>query len=511
MSIRVETPSGRVEGKAQHDVLAFLGIPYAAAPVDKLRWRPPERRPAWTGVRPAHGAGASAPQGSPAGRLVGSMIGVPSGNQGEDCLHLNIWTPGPEGAPRPVLVWIHGGAFVMGSGATPLYWGSRLAKRGDLVVVSLNYRLGALGFLDARGLASGHEPPAANLGLLDQIAALEWIRDHIEAFGGDPEQVTIFGESAGAMSVGTLLGTPRARGLFHRAILQSGAASNVSSPERAGEVASVFLRELGIRRPDPDRLARAELGDILRAQLETTRKLGLVDGRLPWQPSVDGDLLAHPPLGTIASGLSAGVPTLVGTNLDEWKLFMLGDRKGRRMDEEGWRRRLGRTLALDVPDESARRQAVRRADECYRETGLEPGERWSAFQSDRIFNVPAARLAEAQQRAGGRVFAYRFDWKPPVVGGRVGACHGIEIPFVFGTVRDRWLRPILGSTRDARRLSSRMQDAWIQFARTGNPGHPRLPYWPEVGDDRTTMVFDRRDRLERDWLGSRRHFWESLP
>jgi para-nitrobenzyl esterase len=403
----------------------------------------------------------------------------------------------------------------MGSGATRLYSGSRLARRGDLVVVTINYRLGALGFLNARELAGAHEPLPANLGILDQIAALEWVRDHIENFGGDPDQVTIFGESAGGMSVGTLLGTPRARGLFHRAVLQSGAAHNVSRPERSAEVARVFLRELGLESPAPGRLEQMPLGEILRAQFETTRRMGLVDGRLPWQPAIDGELLERAPLEALADGLAADVPTLVGSNRDEWKLFMLGDRKGHRLDESGWLRRLDRTLALDLPDEAARAEAVRRAREAYSPTegaraGGTPGDRWCAFQSDRIFHYPATRLAELQNAAGAPTYAYRFDWAPPVVGGRVGACHGLEIPFVFGTLRAPWVRAVLGTTRTARKLSHLMQDAWIQFARTGQPGHPQLPVWPEYGSERATLALGGECRVERDWLARERRFWESL-
>jgi para-nitrobenzyl esterase len=515
MPVRIDTPSGRLEGLESRGIRSFKGIPYAAPPVGKLRWRPPGKARAWTGVRPATRFGDSAPQLSPAGRLVKTLIGVGSAGQGEDCLTLNVWTPGPGGAPRPVLFWIHGGAFVMGSGSTRLYSGSRLALRGDLVVVTINYRLGALGFLNARELAAGHEPLCANLGILDQIAALEWVRDHIEAFGGDPNQVTIFGESAGAMSVGTLLGTPRARGLFHRAILQSGAAHNVSGPERSTEVASVFLRELGLPSADPDRLEKMPLDDILRAQMVTTQRMGLVDGRLPWQPALDGELLPRSPLAAVADGLASDVPTLVGTNRDEWKLFMIGDRKGHRLDEAGWRRRLDRTLTLDVPDEAQRREVVRRADEAYAAPGDDrsggtPGDRWCAFQSDRIFHYPASRLAELQAAAGAPTYAYRFDWAPPLVGGRVGACHGIEIPFVFGTLRAPWIRAVLGSTRAARKLSYRMQDAWIQFARSGRPGHPQLPIWPEYGGDRSALVLGADCQLERDWLGRQRLFWDSL-
>jgi len=515
MKVRLDTPSGALEGEERGGLRAFRGIPYAAPPAGPLRLRPPERVKPWHGVRPAVRFGASAPQAGPVGALVRRLIGVGDAGQDEDCLSLNVWAPASPGPPRPVLVWIHGGAFVMGSGATRLYAGARLAARGDVVVVTVNYRLGALGFLNLRELAPGASPPPANVGLLDQIAALEWVRDHVEAFGGDPERVTLFGESAGAMSIGTLLGTPRARGLFHAAVLQSGAAHNVSSPERAADVADHFLRELEIPRPDPGLLERVPVGRILEAQTATAAALGMVDGRLPWQPSLDGELLPRRPVDAVAAGAASDIPLLVGTNQDEWRLFVFGDRRGPRMDETALRRRLFRTLALDAPEEGPRRALAERAYETYRmaggvRSGASAFERWIAFQSDRIFFAPAARLAELQA-AFAPTYAYLFDWSPPLLGRRLGACHGLEIPFVFGTLRDPWLRPLLGSTRTARRLSHRMQEAWLHFARTGHPGHAGLPHWPSyTRERRPVMVLGRDCHLWEAPFERERSFWDAL-
>jgi para-nitrobenzyl esterase len=443
---------------------------------------------------------------------VRQFIGTASTAQGEDCLYLNVWTPGVDGGRRPVLVWIHGGAFVMGSGATRLYDGARLARRGDVVVVTLNYRLGALGFLNPIELPPGAEEASANLGIRDQIAALEWVRDNIEGFGGDPEQVTVFGESAGGMSVGTLLGTPRARGLFQRAILESGAAHNVSSPERAAEVTERFLSELGLARVDLEVLRKAPVSEILRAQDATSLGLGMVSGSLPWQPSVDGDLLPEPAIRAIAAGRGAPVPILVGTNRDEWKLFTLGDTGLARMDEAHLRRRLGRTLPGDAPDG---RLLGDHAYELYRglggdRRGLPPRERWIAFQSDRVFHAPALRLAELQS-AVAPAYSYLFDWAPPLLRGRIGACHGLEIAFVFGTLRDPWLRPLLGLTRAARALSHRMQEAWLRFAKTGHPGHAGLPPWQGYTcEQRASMVLASDCQLREDLFEDELRFWSSI-
>jgi para-nitrobenzyl esterase len=486
----VTTRSGRLEGRERRGVLCFRGIPYAQAPRGALRWRAPQPPPPWNGVREAHRFGPSAPQAAPMVWVIRALLGGED-RQSQDCLHLNVFTPAADRRRRPVMVWIHGGAFVLGSGSSGLYDGSQLARRGDLVVVTLNYRLGALGFLDATSLVPGG---VANAGLRDQIAALAWVRDNIEQFGGDPENVTIFGESAGGMSVGTLIGTPAAQGLFRRAICQSGAAHNVSSRQRARQIAELFVRELGGR--DVAALERAPTLTVLAAQRDTAVRLGIAQGDLPWQPSVDGDLLPVAPLDAIAAGIAQGVPVLVGTNRDEWRLFMLGDRKGRALDEAGLRRRIARALPGEAP---GGRPLADRAVDVYR--GLDgrrldsPRDRWEAFQGDRVFHHPAHRLAEAQS-AHAPTFAYRFDWAPPGLRGALGACHAIEIPFVFGSLRDPALRALIPYAPRARALSARMQRAWIEFAHAGDPRHDGLREWPVYdAAERATLRLAPRTRV----------------
>lgn len=504
MATTVETSLGRLRGRERRGVQVFRGIPYAEAPRDALRWRPPQPPRPWSEVRDARRLGPSAPQMPPAIWLVQRTVGAMNA-QSQDCLYLNVWTPACDRGRRPVLVWIHGGAFVLGSGGARLYDGGSLARHGDVVVVTINYRLGALGFLDVRALGGDG---VANAGLRDQIAALEWVRDHIEDFGGDPERVTIFGESAGGMSVGTLLGTPAAKGLFHRAVCQSGAAHNASSEAQARRVAEVFLTAIGAE--DLADLEKRKTSEILAAQRETVVRLGIGHGVLPWQPSVDGDLLPVPPLEAVAKGLARGVPTLVGTNRHEWRLFMLGDRKGARLDQAGLERRLARALpgsdAFGVP--LARRAAMAYERMSQRRLAR-PRDRWEAFQSDRIFHQPAHRLAGAQDEHA-PTFAYQFSWSPPGPGRRLGACHGLEIPFVFGTLSEPALRPFLASARHARRLSAQMQEAWIQFARHGDPGHEDLPEWPSYGGNAATLRLTRRCRLEYDPFGEGVRFWNEM-
>ncbi|MCG8588831.1 MAG: carboxylesterase/lipase family protein [Proteobacteria bacterium] len=482
----ITTQSGRLEGTLERGVCVFRGIPYALPPTGPRRFRAPEPMPPWSGVRSALEPGASAPQAQIRVPVVSRFTSTRGLQPDEDCLFLNVFTPAADGRRRPVMVWIHGGAYVMGSGSSALYQGHRLARRGDVVVVTLNYRLGALGFLNLKSALPGHP---ANLGLRDQLAALAWVRDHIEAFGGDPENVTIFGESAGGMSVGTLLGVPAARGLYHRAILQSGAADNVSSPEQAARVAEVFASELGLSRWDPGVLESLPVARILSAQARVAMKLALYLGALPWQPSVDGDLLPEAPLAAIAGGNARNVPVLVGTNRDEWKLFLLGDRKGRRLDEAALARRLAR--ALPGKDREGQPLAERARTQYPPRPGERPVDRWMRFQSERIFHAPALRVARAQAPHGAGTFLYRFDWSPALGRGLIGSCHALEIPFVFGTLRHPALRVALSAGRSARSLSNTVQDAWIAFARSGDPNHERLPAWPDAGEaGHPTLFFD---------------------
>jgi len=507
MADTILTPSGRLEGQASRHGLVFRGVRYARPPRGDLRFRAPEAEPPWQDTRPALSFGSAAPQGAGTLQAAQRWIGLAVGAQSEDCLYVNVWTPAADRARRPVMVWLHGGAFLMGSGSTALYSGSRLSRRHDVVVVTVNYRLGALGFLNAPA-AGGPDDLVPNAGILDQIAALEWVRDHIEAFGGDPENVTLFGESAGGMSVGTLLGTPRAAGLFHRAIAQSGAAHNVSPPERAAQVAEAFFSELGVARSDPASLRSAPVSAVISAQMGAARRVGFAGGgNLPWQPSVDATLLPEPSLAAIERGLSADVPLLIGTNRHEWRLFMLADRQGRRLREDGLRARFERALPGKDDQGCALADA---AVELYRSDPRcsgRPVRAWTEFQADRVFHHPARTLARAQGRHA-PTFTYLFAFSPPVARGLLGASHGMEIPFVFGTLRDPFLRATVGLTGGARRLSSVMQESWARFARSGDPATSRTGDWPSHDTERprTLYLADRLAYREAPFEGTM-GFW----
>jgi para-nitrobenzyl esterase len=389
----------------------------------------------------------------------------------EDCLTLNVSTPAVDEQKRPVLVWLHGGAFVLGAGSTFLYDAKSLVAKGNAVVVSLNYRLGALGFLNMSGLSSRPDAPS-NLGIRDQIAALEWVRDNIAAFGGDPDNVTVFGESAGAMSLGVLIAT--ASSLFRRAILQSGACVNVSTRSEATYVAQRFLNSLNLAADDLEGLRSVPIASILKAQRSVLMgEIGKM-GRLPWH----------------GTGV---VEIILGTNRDEWKLFTSASIALRAMGFDELERRIHRLLERSGQGE----RSAAAATAIYREITRARGSRrtayeaWTACRSDEYFRMPAIALAESLTRAGSNCYLYRFDFPIPAFRHSLGACHAAEVPLVFGTQRTRWLRPIYLGSRKADRLSETMQEAWLSFAKNGVPSDKEVPAWPAYNlVERPTRILD---------------------
>ncbi|MGH2807530.1 MAG: carboxylesterase/lipase family protein [Actinomycetota bacterium] len=492
------TLSGDVEGQREDDVFVFRGIPFAAPPTGPRRFRPPQPVEAWAGLRDATEFGPAAPQlPSPLEHIVGSRELTMS----EDCLYLNVWTPGLDDVRRPVLVWIHGGAFTTGAGSIPWYDGTSFARLGDVVVVTLNYRIGALGFLLLDGIVDGMDQ-ASNLGILDQIAALRWVRDNIEAFGGDPDQVTVFGESAGAMSVAVLMGMPSAKGLFGRAILQSGAAQSVAGRTQAERITHEFLAEIDLPEPDAESLRAAPVDEILRAQGSIVlRNWGKVHG-LPLQPVFDGMLMPQLPHDAIEDGSSEGMDVLIGTTRDEWRLFALLDPAAASLDRDELLERV--TAVLGSTEAAHAALDVYAADE----PEATPGDLWTAFQTDRIFRAPATAVAE---RHRGPTFMYLFSYCTDVMGGGLRSCHALEIPFVFNNLDAPGAQRMTGPvTREMQDLALAMHEAWIAFAREGRPRSPRLPEWPTYdGDRRGTMVFGEQPSIEDDPLSDQRRLWAS--
>lgn len=479
----IEISTGRIEGSIDHGVAVYRGIPFALPPIGQRRFRAPVPHPAWAGVRPAHVFGPQAPQNS---GPITKMMGGAGAREDEDCLYLNVWTPeATQTAPRPVMVWIHGGAFEIGAGSQPIYDGARLARRGDLVVVSINYRLGLLGRLDLHGFGGAAHDTTANATTLDQIAALRWVHDNIAAFGGDPRQVTIFGESAGSMSVGTLLAAPAARGLFQRAIMQSGAVNFLSTAADGATLAQTLCTALELPPAQIERLWDVPVAQLLRAQQKAFPRLGGGRVGLPFQPIVDGDVLPIAPLDALRAGSAAGMPLMIGTNLDEMKLFGLFDPTFGTLDDAGLRRRAERALPAGVDRIIATYRDARAA----RGEAITPTDLWYAIDSDRTFRHPSMELAAVQRAHQAEVYAYLFTWQSPLLGGRIGAGHAVELPFVFGTLEDAMLSQFTGTGDDAFALSAAMQNAWIEFAHRGRPAHSHLPAWTPYDADRRTMIF----------------------
>ena len=500
MGVTVETRYGKIRAATDGGVAVFRGIPFARPPVGPLRFMPPERPEPWVGIRDGRPWGPAAPQ-LPSAFSALSRTDAPK--QSEDCLQLNIWTPSLEGAPRPVLVWIHGGRFTEGSASLADTNGRRLSRRGDVVVVSLQYRLGALGFLHLRELGE-NSLGASNLGLLDQLAALEWIRDEIDAFGGDPSNVTLFGSCAGGSSVAALLSMPRARGLFQRAIVQSGVFT-AHDTEAASRVARALLEELELDTRDVEKLRDLPLESLLRAQQRCDAHLAGEPGDLPFQPVVDGEILAKTPLAAARDAELSPVPLIVGSNLDEMSILDAIDPSLRELDERGLRERLEQRLGGAQP-------ALEVYGRARAERGLsEASQLWCAIESDRLFHSPTARLAELHSARQPQTYAYLFRWRPRGSGAQLGAFHGVEVPFVFGTLEDHSLRKLVHKTHETTALARSVQDAWLAFARTGDPSHASLGGWPSYAPPRrATLILDEPPQLEEAPLDDTRRFWQEV-
>ncbi|MET0136153.1 MAG: carboxylesterase family protein [Kibdelosporangium sp.] len=470
---------GAVRGAVTGGLLAFKGIPYAAAPVGPNRFRPPQPVEPWAGVRNAVEFGPTAPKAPYAPPLDALIpeVDIP----GDEYLNLNVWTPETTGR-RPVLVWIHGGAFVNGSGSA--YDGSAFARDG-VVCVTLNYRLGADGFL--------YLGENSNLGLLDQIAALQWVQDNIEAFGGDPGQVTVFGESAGAMSIGTLLGMPAARGLFRRAILQSGAAHHSVTPSTGRLITRHLAEQLRVR-PTADGFANAPISELvaasqqLRATISAQPDAALwgeaATNLLPFAPVIDGVTLPGPPIGNLAPD----VDIMVGSNADEFRLYLVPSGLWPHIDETALRAMLDR---YELDDSAVAAYRAQRPD-------AEANELFAAIVTDWVFRIPAIRLAEASRKA----YMYEFAWQPPTFRGELGACHAAEIPFVFDALDSKAFTGLIGD-HPPQYLADELHSAWVSFATNGNPG-----WFGYQEGSRSTMRFDLESEIVMDPGAGERAVWE---
>jgi para-nitrobenzyl esterase len=480
----VQTTSGEVQGFVQDDgTSAFLGVPYAEPPIGPLRFEPPV--PAVAKPRDATAYGATSPQSpsdGPLGELYKNLI-IP----GDDYLNLNVWTPSTTGSV-PVMVFIHGGSFVTGSGSVGIYNGTAFARHG-VVLVTINYRLGADGFA-----WFGDGP--ANLGMLDQIAALEWVRDNIAGFGGDPSNVTVFGESAGAMSIGALLAMPAARGLFHRAILESGAAHHTISRESAILVANRLADILGVERSRAG-LASVPVSTLLEGQKKLAAEVSkspkkklwadVATNLLPFEPVVDGITLPQNPLDAIQAGSAAGVDILIGNNAEEGMMLFAPGNPNRVPTA------LLYILAIRVglpPLLTGRTYKKARRTK-------RPVDMIVDLVTDWVYRIPAVRIAEAHPGT----YMYEFAWRSPAFSGELGAAHAIELPFVFDTITAQDAAMMTGGTAP-QSVADEMHGAWIAFATTGDPG------WPAYSaDNRVVKRFDTPSRMLLNPAPTTREMW----
>lgn len=473
--LRVTTSRGPICGSAEADVRRFLGIPFAASPTGPRRFAPPAPAEPWTDERSALSYGPGPIQ--PVDALSKTLGLLGDFEQSEDCLTLNVFTPEADGEPRAVMVWLHGGAFQTGTAAGPVYDGVALARDGDVVVITLNNRVGALGFL-----ATG-APESANLGLQDQVAALRWVRDEIAAFGGDPGRVTVFGESAGAGSVVALLAMPSARGLFGRAIIQSAAPEGILSLDEASERASVFAQAAGGTEPDLEWLRSLDADSIPAYQSACeepgARRIGMF-----FAPYVDGQILPTEPLAAIAAGAATDIELIIGTTAQEMQLYHLLPGFAEIPEAA-----LPQYLATRVGGAAA--DAVERAAPllaAYADASLVGLDKFFALETDASLFYPATRLAEAQAAHQPRTFMYRFNFPSAYEAGRLGACHALDVAFALGNTTR--VPDFAGSDEATRRVSAAMLAAWSAFARSGDPSPAGLEWPPYSSADRATLLID---------------------
>ena len=501
----VEIGSGKIRGAVTGGIHAFKGIPYAASTAGANRFRPPQPVAAWAGVRDALAYHGKAPQ-SPAqvkrrAEMDGILGPLDTTPETEDCLTLNIWTPGVAGK-RPVMVWLHGGAFAYGSGNRAVTDGTNLARRGDVVVVSVNHRLNICGYLHLEDIGGERFAGSGNAGSLDMVRALEWVRDNIAAFGGDPGCVTIFGESGGGGKVSALLVMPAAKGLFHRAVIQSGAAVRFTTRERANALADAVVKQLGgvdkLQQVPPSAL----LGAIIPASKAAGQRPYLLLDRYDFGPVVDGALVPQHPAEPTTSPLGDDIPLMIGGTAQEASLFLDGDAVWHRTLTEAELRE--RIAAIAGPDADA-------AAALYRDLlpGASPGDRLIAVLTGAGFSVRTWLYAERRAARGGApVYHYSLDWPSPFGGGRMGAHHAMDLPFVFDTTDV----PLTTKGADgAPELAAVMSASWAAFARTGKPDNAAIPAWSAYTvETRATMVFDTRCRVVNDPLADARALWTKV-
>jgi para-nitrobenzyl esterase len=492
-----DTTAGKVQGMNIGGIKTFKGIPYGASTGGKNRYMPPQKPASWTGVRDAFEFGQISPQTMADTRGDYAALidwDFQPGGMGEDCLALNVWTPAlKDGGKRPVLVSFHGGGFATGSGNAIGYSGEPLARFGNVVVVTVNHRLASLGYLHLADLGAPPEFARAGVvGMMDLVASLEWVRDNIENFGGDPNSVMIFGQSGGGAKTSVVMGMPSAKGLFHRAGVQSGSLLKVASREAATASAEKLLKQLGIDKTRIADIQKVSWEQILDAQAAVS---GAGPGG-PFAPVLDGTVIPQNPFDPTATAISADVPMIISTTLDEAALALTNFD----LDEAGLKTVAGRMLS----DKADRVLAL------YRKTypNASPYLIQARIVTDRGFRANAYRQAERKAALGkAPAYFYLFTWPCPGYNGKFGAVHGTDVALVFHAYRGA----INGGGSDAKALADKMAGMWVAFAKTGDPNIAAIPKWqPYDAQNRATMIFDNNTRVENDPRKEFRQLWEEL-
>jgi para-nitrobenzyl esterase len=487
--VSAETSSGKVRGVIDEDIRIFQGIPYGGSPTGKNRFLPPTRPAKWSGVRDALAYGPTAPQPVNADAAPNRILPA----QGEDCLVLNVYTPSLNGgSKRPVMVWLHGGGFSTGSASARQLHGASLARSGDAVVVSINHRLGVLG-QTYLGEALGSEfAPSGSVGIQDIVLALEWVRENIGHFGGDPNLVTIFGQSGGGRKVATLMAMPSAKGLFHRAIIESGAVLRLTAQEDAIRTTNLLLAELGLKAGQARDLQNIPFEKLIAANEAVYKKFTMREpGMTADTPMVDGKIIPAHPWDPAAPGLSARIPLLIGWTHTEETLYDRPTPEKLALDEAGLKERVAKRLGVGDPNPVI---------EAYRASNQKttPWDLYILIATDHPRGTYTRELAKRKVVQGGApVYVYRFDWETPEGGGHMRSPHAVEVPFVFENIKVAG--PLISKMPEAFALSEKIGAAWVGFARTGNPNVPVLPRWPAYSvETRDTMLFNNESRVEQD-------------
>jgi para-nitrobenzyl esterase len=498
----VETTQGKLRGTIHDGIHAFKGIQYGTPTGGEMRFMPPGKPASWSGVRDAFKFGHWSPQNMHYTEILAPQADLTAEGLDEDCLYLNVWTPEPNtNKKRPVMFWCHGGGFRQESGTWPWVYGESLSRRGDVVVVTMNHRLNLFGYFHLGDIGGDKYASSGNAGMLDIVAALQWVHNNIAAFGGDPDKVMIFGESGGGAKVCTLLGMPSAKGLFHRAAIQSGAALRLNTREQSNELSLKMLNELGVTSEHIDELQKMPVNRLLSAMAKVVAS----NAEAQFSPVVDGKIIPAHPFSPGASPISAHIPVLVGCNQHEQSFMCIsqGDNAAFDINEAGLRQR---TIAL-VGEENAGK-VLDIYHKLYPEKS--PSELYFLLSTDRGMRSGSIMLAERKFAQGkALVFMYLYAWRSPASGGKVGATHTVEIPFVF----DNTDTPVVMTKGgpEVKELAAKTSEAWIQFARNGNPNHKGLPKWPAYNiQQRATMVFDNTCKVVNDPGGEERRLWADI-